>query len=366
MSDGDVLAGNPRETGKKRRGAGCLRWIGRVALGGLILLLALIASGAIYQGIASARDSKAYKPMDQMVDVDGIQMRLDCRGSGSPTVVLEAGAQSFGTYWVRVQDEVAQFTRVCSYDRAGYGWSDSVHEAMSPQRVAEMLHTLLENGREAPPYLMVGHSFGGIYIRAFTEDYPNEVVGMVLVDSTHEDQAQEVPAEIKKLPEFEQFTKAAMAVLRIFPIAESIGLVRAFKLQDAGIGLIFTEEEKGPVLAQVYRSGYFWSYAREADMMTAYSGRPGGKLGDMPLIVLSQKWDAQKVFELYPPTIQSQVPMEVMQQQADFLTNLQEELAALSTRSKHIIVENSGHFIQLDAPHVVIDAIREVYGEVTR
>ena len=156
--------------GKKGKGAGCLRWLGRVALGFLILLLVLAAAGSIYQAIASARDTKMYKPVDQMVDVNGIQMRLDCRGSGSPTVVLEAGGQSSGIYWVRIQDEVAKFTRVCSYDRAGYGWSDTVHETLLPPKVVEMLHALLEKAGEKPPYLMAGHSFGGIYVRTFTAE----------------------------------------------------------------------------------------------------------------------------------------------------------------------------------------------------
>ncbi|MCJ7433695.1 MAG: alpha/beta hydrolase, partial [Anaerolineales bacterium] len=243
MSDANVAVG------KKSKGAGCLRWLGRVALGGVILLLGLAAIGAIYQAIASVRDAKAYKPVNQMVDVNGIQIRLDCRGSGSPTVVLEAGAQSSSIYWVRIQDDVAEFTRVCSYDRAGYGWSDTVHEALPPQQVAEMLHDLLEKGGEQPPYLMVGHSFGGIYVRAFTAEYPDEVVGMVLVDSSHENQAQQVPPELAKLSD----PKSAMASLRILQIAAPIGLVRTFKLLDAGVSLVFTEDEKGPVLAEVYR-----------------------------------------------------------------------------------------------------------------
>ena len=86
-------------TGKKSKGAGCLRWLGSVALGAMILLLVLATIGAIYQGIASARDAKLYKPVDQMVDVNSVQMRMDCRGAGSPTVVLEAGGQSWSTHW---------------------------------------------------------------------------------------------------------------------------------------------------------------------------------------------------------------------------------------------------------------------------
>ncbi len=350
--------------GKKSKGAGCLRWLGRVALGGVILLLGLAAIGAVYQAIASARDAKMYKPVDQIVDVNGIQMRLDCRGSGSPTVVLEAGLGGSSTTWMRIQDEVAKFTRVCSYDRAGYGWSDSVREAMSPQRVAEMLHALLENGGESPPFLMVGHSFGGIYVRTFTAEYPQDVVGMVLVDSSHENQSQQVPPEL--VDDFEKLSNAQSISTLILQIAEPIGLVRAFKFLDASFNSFqLTEEEKERMLAEMYRTVYIGANVREGEMSSAYSGQPE-PLGDMPLIVLSQKMDAQKLFEPYPPAIQSQLTMERWQQEADIYNEMQDELAALSTRGERIIVEDSGHFIQLDQPQVVIDAIREVFGQVAR
>jgi hypothetical protein len=189
-------------TEKKSKGAGCLRWLGFVALGFLILLVAVGTVTAINQAISSAREAKALKPVDQMVNVNGIQMRLDCRSKGSPIVVLEAGAQSSSRVWAWIQDDLAKFTRVCSYDRAGYGWSDSVPEAMLPGQVAEMLHALLEQAGEHPPYLLVGHSLGGVYIRTFTAQYPEEVVGMVLVDSSHENQSQQTPPELAKSPKY--------------------------------------------------------------------------------------------------------------------------------------------------------------------
>jgi pimeloyl-ACP methyl ester carboxylesterase len=353
--------------GKRSKGAGCLRWLGRVVLGGVILLLGLAVIGTIYQGIASARDAKLYKPVDQMVDVNGIQMRLDCRGSGSPTVVLEAGAQSSSVVWIRTQDDVTKFTRVCSYDRAGYGWSDAIHEALYPRQVAEMLHDLLENGGEGPPYLMVGHSLGGVYVRAFTEKYPDEVVGMVLVDSSHEKQDEQLPPVLAELND----PKLVKTGLQIQQIIASIGLLRAFKLLDASNPpILLTEEEKGPALAEMYRTGYFGAYARETEMMLAYFSLPRklNSLGDMPLIVVSAEMNAQEMYAAYEnaPQIQSQLSVEMMQQYADFLNGLQDELAALSTRSRHIIVKDSGHFIQLDAPQVVIDAVREVFEQVPR
>jgi pimeloyl-ACP methyl ester carboxylesterase len=240
---------------------------------------------------------------------------------------------------------------------------------MLPQQVAEMLHALLEKAGEQTPYLIVGHSFGGVYVRTFSAEYPDEVVGMVLVDSSHENQGQQAPPEIAKSPEYIKLQKAGATSLQVLQFAEPIGLVRALKMMDPGVAsLQLPDKEKGPVLAEMYRTGFIGAYVRESDMITAYSGQPR-KLGDIPLIVLSQKMDVmdvQKMFEAYPPAIKSLLTTEVMQQVVDTYNEQQNELAALSTRGKRIIVEDSGHFIQLDKPRVVIDAIREVFGQVAK
>ncbi len=357
--------------GKKRRGAGFLGWLGRAVLGILILLIGLVAVGAIYQAIATGTDEQTYRPMDQMVDVNGIQMRLDCRGAGSPIVVLEAGAESSAITWGRIPEDVAQFTRVCSYDRPGYGWSDPVREELVPQRVAEMLHDLLAQAGEQPPYLMVAHSMGGVYARTFTAAYPGDVVGMVLVDTSHENQTvlmnQLIPAEIRESPKFTESTNAQLTTLKLLRIAEPIGLLRAFKILDtAAANLHLPDEKKGAYLAESYRTGYFDAYMREVDMMGAYfeqGGKPSS-LGNIPLIVLSAELNTQRLAEQYPPSLRAQLSTDILQQQVDAMSGLQDELAGLSTRGKRIIVPGTGHFIQLDAPQVVTDAIREVFGQV--
>ncbi len=355
--------------GKKRRGAGCLHWLGRVALGILILLLGLVAVGAIYQENATARDAQAYKPLDQIVHVNGIQMRLDCKGTGSPTVVLEAAAQSSAVTWGRIPDDVAQFTRVCSYDRPGYGWSDPVREELVPERVAAMLHHLLAQAGEQPPYLMVAHSMGGVYIRTFAAAYPGDVVGMVLVDTSHENQALLTPVEIRESPEFAEAMKSQSTTLQLLRIAEPLGLLRAFKLLDAAAtSLHLPEGKKAAYLAESYRTGYFAAYLREVDMMQAYFEQ-GGKpksLGDIPLIVLSAELSAQKLSEQYPPSLRGKLTTDTLQQLVHDMSGLQDELAGLSTRGKRIIVPGTGHFIQLDAPQVVTDAIREVFAQVAQ
>jgi len=355
-------------SGKKSRGAGCLHWLGRVAFWGTILLLGIAAIGAIYQGIASARDAKLYKPIDQIVDVNALQMRLDCRGSGSPTVVLEAGAQSASVIWIRVQDDLAKFTRVCSYDRAGYGWSDSVHEPLYPEQVADLLHDLLEKAAEKPPYLMVGHSVGGIYVRSFSEKYPDEVVGMVLVDASHENQSKQVPPEIANLID-PKLIKVGSWINRGLV---SVGALRAFKLLDSSnISMMLNEDQREPALAEMYRTGYISATVREGEMINAYFSQPRKlkALGDIPLIVLSQQTDEQSLYDFYLglyPTLQSQLTVEMFEGPAEIYNEQQNELAALSTRGKRIVVEESGHFIQIDQPQVVIDAIREVFDQVPR
>ncbi|MGE5252218.1 MAG: alpha/beta fold hydrolase [Bacteroidota bacterium] len=356
------------EAEKKGKGAGCLRWLGRAALGMVMLLLGAAAVGAIYQAAATARDAKTYKLADQMVEVNGTQMRLDCRGSGRPTVVLEAGGQSSGTVWVWVQDEVAKFTRVCSYDRAGSGWSNPIQEELSPRKAAEMLHVLLENGGEQPPYLMVGHSLGGIFIRAFTAEYPDDVVGMVLVDSSHDNQAELIPSEFRNSPEWAQAQKGYATTFRMYQIAERLGVMRAFKLYDPALASYHLPEKgQQAMLAEMYRTGYWAGVARETEMINAYQSQPRtlNSLGDLPLIVLSVEIDPQVIYQSYPASFQPKLTPEMLQEQVDAFSGLQDELAALSSRSQHIVVdgEESGHNVQLDAPELVIDAIREVFGQ---
>jgi len=358
--------------GKRRKRAGCLRWLGRVVLGVVLLLFGLAAVGAIYQGIASARDAKLYKPTDQMVDVDGVQMRLDCRGSGSPTVVLEAGAQSHSIHWWRVQDEVAKFTRVCSYDRPGYGWSDPAPAMSSSQQVAGLLHALLEAAGEGPPYLMVGHSLGGVFVRAFAAEYPGEVIGMVLVDSSHEQQNLRIPPGLEEYSAIQ--IELANTNLPIFQGAATLGLLRATGFLEANVAFLgVPDDQREPVLAQFYRSGFYGAMKREVALMEICLNQPGElkSLGDMPLIVLSAGQDAREMYEdlaLLEPYLDSpsQLTLEIVQSMVDRYDENQDELAALSTRGERIAVEDTGHNIHLDQPQVVVDAVREVFEQVPR
>jgi pimeloyl-ACP methyl ester carboxylesterase len=158
-------------------------------LGLVIGLLALAVIGVIYQAIGTEIYRRIYPPPGKLVDVDGHSLHINCVGEGSPTVILESGSGANSTAWANIQPEVSDTTRVCAYDRAGSGWSEPGPGPGDPQQIAGELHTLLGNAGIEGPYVLVGHSFGGLYVLMYADLYPNEVEGMVLVDSSHPEQS---------------------------------------------------------------------------------------------------------------------------------------------------------------------------------
>src|ERR671914_941207 len=170
-----------------------MRRIGRALLWLIVALLALAVVGAIYQAIATERAERAYPPPGEMVDVGRYNLHINCVGQGSPTVVLDAASGGFSAQWVRVQREVSGTTRVCAYDRAGMGWSEMGPEPRDAKQISSELHTLLKGAGIEGPYVLVGHSFGGLYMRTYAARYPDEVAGVVLVDSSSPKQAGHQP-----------------------------------------------------------------------------------------------------------------------------------------------------------------------------
>ena len=157
---------------------------GRWLLYPVIVVLALASIGGGYQTLGEAADAKAYPMPGQLIDVGGHRLHLSCTGSGTPTVVLEPGAGEMSSNLGWITPAVARDTRVCVYDRAGRGWSEPADSAQDGAQIATDLHTLLQRGHVPGPYVLAGHSFGGLYVLTFTARYPDEVAGMVLVDST--------------------------------------------------------------------------------------------------------------------------------------------------------------------------------------
>jgi pimeloyl-ACP methyl ester carboxylesterase len=347
-----------KSVGKRR---GCLGCLGRGVIGSLALLVVLMIVGAIYQSVASASDAKKYPPPGELYDVGGRRLHLYCTGEGSPTVILEAGASSPGMIWYLVQEEVAKFTRVCSYDRAGFGWSDpapstSLRASPGPlgsEQVASDLHELLETANIPAPYVLVGHSAGGVYVRAFAGQYPSEVVGMVLVDSSHESQNLRFPPEYMKLAEQQSSS------MGLFEVAAPFGVLRATRVWSLMLpDPPLPADVEAAVWATMYRTSYCKAVGEEMTAIAKMLRQEEGpaSMGDLPLIVLTANDSVRKL----PENVINAIGRDAFDKLVQVSQELQQELASLSTNGKQVIVEDSGHYIQWDQPQFVIDAIREI------
>jgi pimeloyl-ACP methyl ester carboxylesterase len=173
-----------------RPGRGRKHRVRRVLAVVLAAVLALLLAGAAYQAVATAADRRRYPPPGELLDVGGYQLHLYCVGQGAPTVVLDALFPGTVSNWAWIQPEVAESTRVCAYDRAGLGWSDRGPNPRDARQHAGELHTLLARAGIPGPYVLVGHSLGGLSVRMFADQYPDEVAGMVLIEASNPDSWQ--------------------------------------------------------------------------------------------------------------------------------------------------------------------------------
>lgn len=314
-------------------------WTGRVLIGLLLALLVLAVIGASYQAIATARDARAFPLLGKLVDVGGYKLHLYCLGAGAPTVVTENGLGGSSPDWSLVQQAISQNTRICSYDRAGAGWSEVGPEPRTSQQIANELHTLLINAGLPGPYILVGHSAGGMHAQVYASQYPAEVAGLVLLDPTPAQLMLRFSPEQRRtvLPDPGQFQQLKVlqffGLLRLLPLpgAEALASlppalqaqIRAHRLQSGALAAIAAEVE-----------GFETSIRQTAEATPLAP--------DRPLIIVWHGIPAEPV-ELEP---QARAAMEALIQH--------------STNGKLVVAEHSGHYITFDRPDVVIDAINQV------
>lgn len=304
--------------------------------------LAVLVSVLLGSPVSAA--TAALDAPGRLVDIGGRRLHINCTGAGAPTVVLESGASAFSFDWWFVQPEIAKSNRVCSYDRAGYAWSDPGGPE-TPQNGAADLHALLTAAGERGPYVLVGASFGGAIVRWFQLEHPVEVAGLIFVDSTHEDDLF-LGVNGKAMPIWAVTQDQVQAMIPAGPIPEQ-------PLRDAQTGAPFnilppdlltqhaefelklmTDRQhptRDAVLAQM--AGQVLSFA------TLHEHRltEDHPLHDLPVVVLSRGAGLR-----------------------DGLKAAHEDLAAQSTNSRHLVVAGSGHEIHLFQPLVVIQAIQDV------
>jgi pimeloyl-ACP methyl ester carboxylesterase len=332
--------------------------------GSLTLYFFLVMTGLAQEA------NKTYPPPGRLVDVGGWRLHLNCTGQSkgkTATVVLESGAGDFSVDWSLTQPAIARFARVCSYDRAGAGWSELGPRPRTMRQAVYELHTALSKAGEKGPYVLVGHSLGGLLIRVYASQYPKEVAGMVLVDSTHEDTELMMNGKFQRMRELSQ--GRPLPAIRTTISADEKELSEEEKreidnfLKQMGPPKISAPYNRLPAEIQAAR---LWAlsqprhYAADdapylsEELAEIYAARQKQEypLGAAPLAVLLPKPDVGNP----PPGVAADEWRRVNEEKR----RQKEEFANLSRNSKLIVAENSGHHIHLDEPEVVINAIRQV------
>lgn len=300
----------------------------------LMIVIGTAAAGFVYQTIATQRDKRRFPPPGQLVDIGGRRLHLNIMGEdkGALTVILEAGMVSFSSNWAWVQPEVAKVARVVAVDRAGLGWSDPGPKLRDAGQSARELHVALEKLGISGPYVLAGHSYGGLAIRAFAALYRDEVVGMVLVDGSHPDQWVRMGVS----------SKVIATSNRVAGLLARFGLFRIFKGEYRLLANGLPPQQYDELMA-LASTPHALASAGDSLMVWDSISRTlvndTGSLGDLPLIALS---------------VTDQPRMGAK------LTELQAELPSLSSNSEHITAQGAYHeglVAQEKHARVVTDAI---------
>jgi pimeloyl-ACP methyl ester carboxylesterase len=326
--------------------------------GVMIIIVALLGgTGLVYQSVSEANNEQRYLPTGQMVDVGGYRLHLYCTGQGSPTVVLESGLAGPALQWALVQQELEKTTRVCSYDRAGLGWSDVGPLPRTSQQMVKELHTLLHNAGIEGPYVLVGHSLGGFNVRLFAHEYLRETAGLVLVASGNENDNARMPPEYRKIEESNKQSDRLLITLTRFGItriAGNAGLLSSF----TSLLVKFPPDLQAEIIALTFYRSQYWATAyaelsavNESKVQVAATA----SLEDLPLVVLSGSPDVSRLPSSFP-----------VEQIRKTFQDLQVELTSLSSRSTHIVCDTCDHYIPMTNPDMVVDAINQELALVRR
>ncbi len=302
----------------------------------LVLLVGVVLFGALFEFFSALRDRQLYRtPPGKLVDAGDVLLHFVVMGDahpGKPTVILDAGVGGNHLDWQLVQPNIAEFAQVVAYDRAGNGWSERGSDPRTPEKIVHELHTALQNAGIEPPYLLVGHSFGGIYVRKFAAAYPETVAGIVLVDSSHPEMVreQDTAAEIKRLRRVEMFKRIGLVRVMLPRILSRTNDLPIDRRQQY---LAFNLKDNGTVIREalpIFQSG--------ADVPEEVT---------VPLVVLSREADDELGGERK-------------------WNEYQQKLVALSPDAQHIHTESSSHFIALAEPETVVRVVRDLLEQITQ
>jgi pimeloyl-ACP methyl ester carboxylesterase len=323
-----------------------MRYLSRLAIGCLLVGLC----GSVYERMSERRDRTRLPQIGRSVSIGGRSLNIFCSGEGTPVVVFDSGGGMPGLSWVAVQHDVSRFTRACWYDRAGYGWSDPARAPRTSADAAVDLDALLKAARVPGPYVLVGHSIGGLNVRVYAGLFRRQVAGVVLVDASHEDVDQRIPrgrprvalpASLRPAFDASMAFASATGFLRISSRGALAGVAQPATIASSEWVLV---QRLAALPKTVQASATEW-FTRSAEQ-----ARAAGGLGNLPVLVLTAGRFAQ---DDQDATDDHHAWVE-----------LQSELARLSTHARQVIVADSGHLMPFDSPGAIVSATLEIVTEV--
>jgi pimeloyl-ACP methyl ester carboxylesterase len=321
-----------------------------------LLLIAVTVAAAVLASAAGQRAqtrlAAQYPPVGKMVDVGGYRLHLHCVGAGSPTVVFEGGAGfAPGLALAHLQRAASAHTRACVYDRAGQGWSDASPRPRTAAVIVDELHTLLTNGGEPGPYVLVGWSYGGLTMRLFAYEYPDRVAGVVLVDSSHERQIEALGGRTSPVV-LRVFEAVPALVATGWPalVPQWVPRVDGGQMPADAAQVCQALTVMSPKMAEAAVAEMQSLSLTLGEVAAARRAAPEPyPLGAVPLVVLMKGQS-----EVVPG-----LAMPVEEQQRVWL-ELQHDLAAQSSRGELIVAEHSGHNLPYQQPELVLAAIERL------
>lgn len=299
-----------------------------------------------YQTASEMDSRKAFPPDGQLVWVNDTTYHIHCIGVGSPTVILEQGLGHAAILWRDLHEQLGTVTRTCAYDRAGLGFSQPVLKPLTAAEVAQHLHNLLDKVGIDDDLILAGWSAGGVYVRSYYQQFPENVKGMLLIDSSHEQQSLKLPLVMPtgweiKLDHF----KWMFGIHRFNDIVEPMIEMNFEKAQPAPSTLIKIRAVYNTVRQNVSATNEYLSFVQDSSQKSGPES-----LGDLPLTVIS----AGLSYAQNDEKRAEDVIWEAMQL----------ELSQLSSNGKRIIAQDSGHGIVFDQPAIIVDSVQEMLATV--
>ncbi|NEN83947.1 alpha/beta fold hydrolase [Paenibacillus elgii] len=323
-----------------------LKWK-RMLLVVFSIVTLLFGSGFIYEWIASKQAKKDFPPPGKLVEVGGYRLHLQKLGSGSPTIILEAGSGETSLSWRNIPEQLAEFATVVTYDRAGYAWSEKANTARTGANIVQELHSALKKEGIDGPYLLVGHSLGGLYARLFAQTYPNDITGLVLIDARPENDEREG----KPILERENFAENPPAsFLKLLKMSGGFRLSQDYMLE----GLVPKEDRK-QFINVIATPNYFEAKEQEGDLAgTTEDAVRGQNLGSLPVKIIAR--GLPQNYAAFGISEEGGKRLEEIWQAG------QRNMLKISTDSELIIAKQSGHMVIHDEPGLVIETIRSLLG----